>query len=173
MNCPLRKEETAHILLDYSAGRLDTASVAGLERHMESCAECAAFRLEQAAVWDALDAWKPSPVGLDFNRRLWQRIDAADAAPWYKRLTESLRMAPLHINAWKPVLPLTAAILLIAAGFLFDHPGGRSSAPGAAADSVSVSVSVTEAEQVEQALDDIQLLRQLNTAAPPDSAKKM
>jgi anti-sigma factor RsiW len=164
MNCPLGKEETAHMLLDYSAGRLDTASVAVLERHMESCAECAAFRAEQAAVWDALDAWKPSPVSLDFNRRLWQRIDAADAAPWYKRLVESLRMAP-----WKPVLPLTAAILIIAAGFLFDHPGGRSPAPGASAD----SVSVTEAEQVEQALDDIQLLRQLNTSATPGSAKKM
>ena len=164
MNCPLRKEETAHILLDYSAGRLDTTSIAVLERHMENCAECAAFRAEQAAVWDALDAWKPSPVSLDFNRRLWQRIDAADAAPWYKRLVESLRMAP-----WKPVLPLTAAILIIAAGFLFDHPGGRSPAPNAAAN----SVSVTEAEQVEQALDDIQLLRQLNTSATPGSAKKM
>jgi anti-sigma factor RsiW len=161
MNCPLGKEETAHILLDYSAGRLDTASVAVLERHMESCSKCAAFRTEQAAVWDALDAWKPSPVSLDFNRRLWQRIDAADAAPWYERLTESLRMAP-----WKPVLPLTAAILIIAAGFLFDHPGGRAPAP-------ADSVSVTEAEQVEQALDDIQLLRQLNTSATPGSAKKM
>jgi anti-sigma factor RsiW len=169
MNCPLWKEETAHILLDYSAGRLDTARLAVLERHMESCAECAAFRTEQAAVWDALDAWKPSPVSLDFNRRLRQRIDAADAAPWYKRLVESLRVAPLRISAWKPVLPLTAAILIIAAGFLFDHSGGRAPAPRAAAD----SVSATEAEQVEQALDDIQLLRQLNTSATPGSAKKM
>ena len=164
VNCPLRKEETAHILLDYSAGRLDTAATSVLERHMESCPECAAFRVEQAAVWNALDAWEPSPVSPDFNRRLWQRIDAAEAAPWYERLAESLRIA-----AWKPVLPLTAAILIVAAGFLFDHPGGRSPLPGAAAN----SVSVTEAEQVEQALDDIQLLRQLNTAAAPGSAKKM
>jgi anti-sigma factor RsiW len=168
MNCPLRKEETAHILLDYSAGRLDAARTAVLERHMEHCADCGAFLAEQAAVWDALDAWQPAPVSLDFNRRLWQRIDAADAAPWYERLIESLRFAQ-----WKPVVPLTAAILLIAAGFLFDHPGGKSSLPGAPA--VANSVSVTEAEQVEQTLDDIQLLHQLNAASVSGgaNAKKM
>jgi anti-sigma factor RsiW len=163
MNCPLRKEETAHILLDYSAGRLDSARGAVLERHMENCADCAAFRMEQAAVWNALDVWQPAPVSLDFNRRLWQRIDAAEAAPWYTRLVESLRFAQ-----WKPVLPLTAAILLIAAGFLFDHPGGRAVVPTAPA---ATSVSVSEADQVEQTLDDIQLLHQFNAAAAPGNAK--
>jgi hypothetical protein len=33
------------------------------------------------------------------------------------------------------------------------------------------SVSVTEADQVEQTLDDIQLLHQFNAAATPGSAK--
>lgn len=166
MNCPLLKEETAHLLLDYSAGRLDAARSAGLVRHMENCAACAAFRLEQAAVWDALDAWKPAPVSLDFNRRLWQRIDAAEAAPWYERMLETLRF-----THWKPVLPLTAAMLVIAAGFLFDHPAERTSvAPGTPA---AASVSVTEADQVEQTLDDIQLLHQFNAAVSPGNAKTM
>lgn len=166
MNCPLLKEETAHILLDYSAGRLDAGRSAGLERHMESCAACAAFRMEQAAVWDALAAWKPSQVSVNFNRRLWQRIDAAEAAPWYERLVETLRFA--H---WKPVLPLTAAILVIAAGFLFDHPSDRTSVPQGAP--AATSVSVTEADQVEQTLDDIQLLHQLDAAVSPGNAKTM
>lgn len=166
MNCPLGREETAHIPLEYSAGRLDKSRAAVFERHMESCPECVTFLAEQAAVWDALEAWEPPPVSLDFNRRLWQRIDAADAAPWYERLIESLRFAQ-----WKPVLPLTAAILVIAAGFVFDHPGGKTSV--ASGPSVASSVSVTEAEQVEQALDDIQLLRQLNAATGPGNAKKM
>ena len=154
MNCPLRKEETAHILLDYSAGRLDAAGAGVLERHLENCPDCAAFRMEQTAVWDALDEWRPAPVSIDFNRRLWQRIDAADAAPWYARLFQSIRFAQ-----WHPVLPLTAAILVVAAGFLLDHPADRVSLQAAPA---APSVSVTEADQVEQTLDDIQLLRQLN-----------
>jgi hypothetical protein len=47
---------------------------------------------------------------------------------------------------------------MIAAGFLLDHPGTRTSATG---------VSVREADQVEQTLDDIQLLHQLDAVTPP------
>jgi anti-sigma factor RsiW len=157
MTCPLRTEET-DLLLDYSAGRLDAARTAILARHMESCPDCASFRMEQKTVWDALDTWEPAPVSMDFNRRLWQRIEAAAAAPWYKNLGESIRFAN-----WKPVIPLTAAILVIAAGFLLDHPGARTnSVPG---------VSVKEANQVEQTLDDIQLLDQLDVVIPVSTGK--
>jgi len=151
MTCPLQTEET-DLLLDYSAGRLDARETAVLAQHMESCPACASFRKEQKAVWDALDLWEPAPVSVDFNRRLWQRIDAAAAAPWYTSLAESFRFAN-----WKPVIPLTAAVLLIAAGFLLDHPGARNPARG---------ISVREADQVEQTLDDIQLLHQLDAVMP-------
>jgi hypothetical protein len=154
MTCPLQTEQI-DLLLDYSAGRLDargTAILAELEQHMETCADCASFRKEQKAVWDALDLWEPAPVSMDFNRRLWQRIDTAAAAPWYTSLAESLQFAN-----WKPVIPLTAAVLMIAAGFLLDHPGARNSAPG---------ISMREADQVEQTLDDIQLLHQLDAVTP-------
>jgi anti-sigma factor RsiW len=151
MTCPMQTEET-DLLLDYSAGRLDARRAAVLAQHMETCSECATFRQEQKAVWDALDLWEPAPVSLDFNRRLWQRIGAAAAAPWYTSLAESLRF-----TNWKPVIPLTAAVLLIAAGFMLDHPGVRN--PGA-------GISVKEADQVEQTLDDIQLLNQLDAVMP-------
>jgi anti-sigma factor RsiW len=156
MTCPLHTEET-ELLLDYSAGRLDAARTATLAHHMETCPDCASFRMEQKAVWDALDAWEPAPVSMDFNRRLWQRIDAAAGAPWYSSLAESFRFAN-----WKPVVPLTAAILVIAAGFVLDHPGARNSVPG---------VSVKEASQVEQTLDDIQLLDQLDAVMPASTGK--
>jgi anti-sigma factor RsiW len=152
MTCPLQTEQT-DLLLDYSAGRLDPRGTAMLAQHMETCPHCASFGKEQKAVWDALDLWTPAPVSMDFNRRLWQRIDTAAAAPWYTSLAESFRFAN-----WKPVIPLTAAVLLIAAGFLLDHPGVRNAAPG---------VSVREADQVEQTLDDIQLLHQLDAVMPP------
>jgi hypothetical protein len=158
MICPLQKEQT-DLLLDYSAGRLDTAKSAMLVKHMETCSACASFRLEQTAVWTALDLWEPAPVSLDFNRRLWQRIDAAAAAPWYKSLRDSLRFAN-----WKPVIPLTAAIIAIAAGFLLDHPGSQQPIPAVSV----IGVSVKEADQVEQTLDDIELLRQLDAVTPPN-----
>ena len=153
MNCPSRTEENREILLDYAAGRLNEARTALFLDHMASCAECTEFAGKQTVLWDALDAWQAEPVSLDFNRRLWQRIDAAERAPWYKQLAGSLRFA-----AWKPVIPLAAAALLITAGFLYDHPG-RSGNP--AAD--SAAVRMTDVEQVEQTLDDIQLLHQFDT----------
>src|SRR5580658_3433416 len=76
MTCPLQMEET-DLLLDYSAGRLDARRAAMLAQHMETCSECATFRHDQKAVWDALDLWEPASVSMDFNRRLWQRIGAA------------------------------------------------------------------------------------------------
>ena len=84
MNCPLKRVETTDLLLEYSAKRLDAAKAAMLERHVEVCAECSAFLAGQTAVWDALDAWEPPPVSMDFNRRLWQRIDRAAELPWYR-----------------------------------------------------------------------------------------
>jgi anti-sigma factor RsiW len=159
MICPLKTEET-ELLLDYSAGRLnapkDAARKAFLEQHIVNCRECASFQTDQAAVWNALDLWEPAPVSVDFNRKLWGRIDTAAAAPWYRRLAASLQVANL-----KPVLPMTAAIALIAAGFLLDHPGSNKAQAG---------FTVNEAEQVEQTLDDIQLLHQMDAvAATPDA----
>jgi anti-sigma factor RsiW len=146
------------ILLDYTAGRLNAVNSARFEEHMALCPECAAFSREQSMVWDALDAWEPVPVSLDFNRRLWQRIDAAEAEPWYRRLAAVLRTA-----SWTPAIPLTAAMLVIAAGFVFDHPANRN-APAPAPVSATVTV-----EQVEQTLDDIQLLHQFDASANPGS----
>ena len=163
MICPLQREETADVLLDYSARRLDAARTLTLEQHMENCPDCALFRNEQAVVWDALDAWEPMPVSVDFNRRLWQRIDAAATACWYTRLADALRLAN-----WKPAFPLAVAILLIAGGFLLDHPADKVAAPDVSTQGASIQdVSLTEADQLEQTLDDIQMLHQLDSVTAP------
>jgi hypothetical protein len=146
--CPM-ENNAIELLLDYSAGRLNAPARASLELHMESCVDCASFRMEQTAVWDALDLWEPAPVSMDFNRNLWRRIDAAAARPWYRKLAEAIRLTD-----WKPILPLTAAVALIAAGFLLDHPGSKPAG----------GFTVNEVNQVEQTLDDIQLLHQLDVA---------
>ncbi len=150
MICPLQTDENMGLLLDYSAGRLTPDKMAEFHRHMAVCPGCAALGVKQTAVWNALDAWEAGPVSLDFNRRLWQRIDAA---PWYSQL---------RFANWKPALPLAGAVMMMAAGFMLDHPGSRPAVkPGPAAESVSIA----DANQVEQTLDDIQLLRQFDSAA--------
>ena len=161
MNCPL-KTHNSDLLLDDAAGTLarrslDAATMAALSEHMETCPDCRAFRAGQKMVWDALDLWEPGPVSQDFNRRLWQRIDAAAVAPWYVRLADSIRM-----TSWKPMIPLTAAILVIVGGFLLDHPGTNTK-------KTTPDVTIIEADQVEQTLDDIQLLRQLDVTTTPQS----
>src|SRR5580698_9728642 len=120
MNCPLKRVETTDLLLEYSARRLDAAKAAAVGRHAEACAECSAFLSGQTAVWDALDEWAPPPVSMDFNRRLWQRIDAAAELPWYRGLFSAFGAAN-----WKPVFTMAVAVLVIAGGFLLDHRGER------------------------------------------------
>lgn len=171
-NCPSKSEEAIDLLLDYSAGRLDAQRTLLLERHMDGCADCAHFRHEQAAVWQALDAWEPAPVSIDFNRRLWQRIDADASSPWYskaglRQLVDALRLASTK-SAMKPAIPLAVALLAIAGGFLMDHPGARTVQPNL---SDSSRVSISEADQVERTLDDIQLLHQFDFAGDEQAGK--
>lgn len=163
MNCPIQTEETAELLLAYTARKLDPAKAAILESHMDVCAQCAEFRVKQELVWEALDAWEAPPVTPDFNRRLYQRIETEAAAPWYKRLFTT------PWATWKPAIPLAFAGLLVVAGFVLDH-STPVTAPTAGP---AIRVSVTEAEQVESALDDLQLLRQLDSNAPSSPSETM
>jgi hypothetical protein len=155
MNCPLRSEETRVILLDYSAERLDPAIQAALEKHVAGCAACEEAVGQQRVVWDALDSWEPVPVSADFNRRLWQRIDAAAAQPWYVRLA-----------GWKPAIPIAAiAMVMMVGGFMMQSRQTFPRQGVAVTDTVSVQadgVPVVDAAQVEATLDDLQLLRQLD-----------
>lgn len=164
MTCPLLSEDTMYVLLDYSAGRLDQVRTASLTRHAASCEACAAFLGEQASLWQTLDEWEPQPVSMDFNRRLWARIDGLRTQPWSRRFSAAVRF-----GAWKPAIPLAAAVLVVAAGFVMDHRGGAPASPAAVAGS---GVSVIEVDQVEKTLDDIQLLKQLDTAGTDTSAAR-
>lgn len=155
MTCPSQNEQTSDLLLEYAAGRLDKVRARELEKHMLICAACTALRDGQSAVWDALDTWEPASVSTDFNHRLWQRIDRLGTGSWYSRLREALSMAN-----WKPALPLAAAMVAVVGGFMMDHQTRRTIDPVAAP--AHSQVSALEAEQIEQTLEDIQLLRQFN-----------
>ena len=143
MNCPYRNEEQMDLLLDYTAGRLDPAGAARLRTHATTCPECDGFLRAQTVVWKALDEFTAPPPTSDFNRAVWRRIGAATADTWLTRLLQICR----------PLVPLTAAAVLIAAGFVYDHKPA------------SLTITVAEAEQVQHTLEDLQMLQKLNASA--------
>lgn len=171
MTCLLKSEERTGQMLAYCAGTLGAEAAQKLEAHMKSCAECAAEGLQQSRVWKTLDSWQPAPVSADFDRRLFAQINALKAEPWWERAGNVLRefLQPLFAQ---PAFSVSAATLVIAAGFFLDHPvkiSPFSTSP------VAVRVSPVEADQVEAALEDMEMLRQFDPTAdePEGTAKSM
>ena len=152
-DCPLVREETTALLLNFAAGRLDGTRAGRVSRHALHCDACTEFIAGQTAVWSALEEWEMAPVSPSFNRRFWNRVAELDRAPWYTRFADALRFG------WKPAIPVAAVVLVVAAGFLMDHrditPARRSASGN--------SVSIMEVDQMERSLDDLQLLKQLDT----------
>jgi len=158
MRCPLLNEASAELLLAYCARRLDPEMARVLERHMEHCAECRAFGEQQRAVWEALDAWEALPVSPDFDERLYRRIEAAGRASGRR----------LRLPAWLRVpVPLAVASALLVAALLLKVPRPALPEPDQA--------EYLEAEGVERALEDIEMLRALNLVAQasPPNAQRM
>ena len=114
IECPLKSESSIaennlDLLLDYSAGRLDGEANQvrrmALEDHMTLCSDCSAFRVGQAEVWQALDAWEPEPVSMDFNRRLWQQIDAAAAGTLNLLSAETADRSAADLDSYQGMQP--------------------------------------------------------------------
>lgn len=143
--CPLRSEEQASLLLDYCARTLDEDSRRVLDRHMEVCPECAAFRDSQAAVWRALDDWESSPVARSFDDGLAERIAKAEQEPLWLRAGVWLAKV-----SWAPAVPALAAGALWILLFQPAPPPQSSSIP-----------DTLEPEQVERVLEDLDMLRQI------------
>lgn len=162
MNCPIKSHENADLLLAYCARKLDPETTSLLERHMELCTECRAFRDGQRAVWNALDEWEAMPVSADFDRRLYRRVREQNEASWVGRFFEPLR--PVFL---RPVLPLAAACAVVFAGFLLEYPGAQPVNPGMTSGRPGVQSAVVDVQpvEVEKTLDDLEMLHEFNAPA--------
>jgi hypothetical protein len=175
MSCSIRSEEHTDQLLAYSAGKLRGDAAAKLELHMRTCADCAAIGESQSAVWNLLDTWEARPVSADFNRRLYERIDAAASASWWDKMVSSLDEFLRPVFA-RPAFPLAAASLIIVAGFVLDHPGrmGYSHKDQGALEATASGPEINklEVDQVEATLDDMEMLRQFDAKAVDTGKEK-
>ncbi|HTP34205.1 MAG TPA: hypothetical protein VMJ75_18635 [Candidatus Acidoferrales bacterium] len=163
MNCPLHDRETAAQLLGYCARKLDTESQAILERHIAVCPECLKFAESQRAVWEALEAWEAEPVSADFDRRLYRRIE--EDGTWWDRLVRPLRPLVRH---WNVAASAAGVFVLLAAGLLLNQ---RPAVPEAAKD--TAQVEQVQPEQVEHALDAMDMLADFNRQVKASADAKM
>src|SRR5947207_2954573 len=151
MSCPMETPESAELLLDYCARKLNPESTAILERHFEICPSCRSFAEGQRAVWKALDAyarWDAPPVSADFDRRLYDRIE--NDVPWWDVLVRPLRVLTAH----RRMAAAAAACALIAVGVLIEQPRRP-------AEPVQPTMAIVDVqpEQVEQALNEMDMLK--------------
>ena len=131
---------------------------AALQQHLRECAECRAAAEAQQTVWSALDEWPAPPVSGDFDRRLMARIAAEHSEPWWQRPWAAAAGA-MHALSWKGSLTLAGACTVLLAVLLLRGPLADRGAVPAAQKSVDI-------DQVESALDDVDMLNQLGVAVP-------
>ena len=158
MNCPMEARQGSELLLEYTAGRLEPRAATALEAHMESCARCREFAQSQEMVWQALEAWEVEPVSMDFDRRLFARIEQARVS-WWARLTGQVMHHAVPVAA--------AAGVMILAGLALERTAVTPVAPP----QESAQVETLGPEQVQSALDDMQMLRDFNHLVRADSAE--
>jgi hypothetical protein len=126
-----------------------------LAKHLEVCAACRELVAGHQTVLSALDIWEAPAASADFNRKLFARIEQ-EVSLW-DRLLQPFR--PLWIRLTIPVA--AAASVAIMVGLVLEHrpvqpqPGPTELAPP---------------EQIEHALDDMQMLHDFNAATRADAA---
>jgi anti-sigma factor RsiW len=145
--------------MEFVAGRLDADATARIEVHLESCPACRELAAGQRAVWETLDGWKAAPVSAGFDSRLYARI-AQDVSWWDRALR------PFRPSMFRWGLPVAAAagLVVMAGVMIVDHSSGVSSAPRKA----SVQLETLRPDQAESALEDMEMLREIDGLVRPD-----
>lgn len=162
MDCPLKTDKGAEVFIAYTARTLPAAEEMALHAHLGSCAGCRRMAEAQAEVWSALDEWTFSPVSSHFDERLYARIAAEQEKPWWRRMLGS----PLSLDwSWRPAMPVAAACAVLTAAFLLKSPVAEHQPQTSVQSGVDI-------EQVERALDDMDMLKQLGLASISTPAKK-
>jgi anti-sigma factor RsiW len=154
MKCLIETQESAELLLAYCARKLDAERTTILERHIGICPACQEFVSGQRALWEALDTWEAAPVSPDFDRRLYQRIEKE--VSWWDLLIRPFR--PMLVRQSLPVA--AAAFAVVMAGALLQRPAAVRVVP-----TESAQVESVQPEQVERALEAMQMLSDFNHQA--------
>jgi anti-sigma factor RsiW len=157
MGCPIEDDGGDELIVAYGARTLAPQQQVELERHLESCATCREMVEAQLTVWSALDAWKPAGVSRNFDERLFRRIEIEEQKAWWRRV--------LPVTwSWRPAVPVGVACAALVAAFLLKDPA-------LLPETQPQSQPKLEIEQVEHALDDMDMLKELGLEGSADKAR--
>ena len=132
-------------LMEYLGGASTAERRAELELHAEECIECRGL----LRAWNALDEYTAPEVTADFDAKLYARIaEQKQSQSWIRRV-----LWPAGPLAWwKPAIPVAACAALLIA-LLVSVPKA-----GPVDGNKQAKVEPVNIEQVEQALEDLELL---------------
>ena len=160
MKCPSEHHEQSEALLAYLAGERGTPAAAAMRQHLEACAACRQWVEDQQKVWAALDEWEAPSASANFDQRLYARIE--QEVSWWDRCLRVFR--PLSI---KVAIPVAAAACLTLALVMLNTPVPSPPRPA------TPVVEIQQPEQVEHALDDMQLMQEFNETLRKDGRSEM
>jgi hypothetical protein len=163
MLCPIQ-HDNSEILLDYCARKLNPETAVLLEKHIENCVECRNFANAQRLVWEALDTWDTMPVSMDFDRRLYARIEEHKHSNWWSKLKSHEFFQPF---GWKPAVPLVTAGATFALAVWLILPMEK---PVMVDQSGQIRAESVDLDQAERDVDDLEMLQQL---APAPAANRL
>jgi anti-sigma factor RsiW len=135
-------ENNADQLLAYFDGTLPEADRRAIDAHAAQCADCRAL----LSVHSQLDPFTAPEVSSDFDAKLYARIAADAARPWW------------HVSNWKLVIPITAVAAMLAIGVFVAQRD-----PVIDEGHKQAVFQPTQVE-LEQALDDLELLMPVTSA---------
>jgi len=154
MSCPVDDREGAERIVSYGAGRLAPDEETEFELHRRGCARCRELAAAQRAIWSTLDEWPDVTPSESFDEILYQRIAAIEQRAWWRRLLPDA-------GWWRPAVPVAVACAALVAAFLLKGPDLNLQSPVAAEPKLQI-------EQVEHALDDMEMLKQLSIDSQPN-----
>jgi anti-sigma factor RsiW len=147
--------EKLDLLLEYSRGGLNQTASAELEEHLRTCSGCREFEARQREVWSALDVWEAPPVSPGFDARLYSRLEHR---PLLERMFGFLR--PVNMRMLVPAVAVAGLVVTVVL------VSERSNNPAPQPAGVAVTISD---EGVENAVDELEILREFNGLMRPDA----
>jgi hypothetical protein len=157
MICIKDNPQGAEILLDYCAGKLDPVRTSEAGAHFRECHECGELVKAQNTVWEMLEEWKPIQVSADFDQKLYARIAQEQTEPAWRQWFLRIFRPATPPGFWKPAVSLAAAGAVLSLALLV-HVPNRTEAVVPAPTQAQLRSDKIDVDQVEQALDDMDML---------------
>lgn len=161
MKCLSKSSDGEAELLNFAAGRRVT-DAAALREHFSICETCRTKVAAQQSLWGTLDQWEPVEPSFTFDRTLYARIEKERESFFLVRWWRSVFQGAVFVP--RQVVPVAAVVAVAVALFATDiiYQPAQPTATG----KTEPVATYIDAEQLSAALDDLQLLNQLDTGQP-------